>query len=106
MAQGSGVYALNVGEARGEYPEGSVFEQNYRGIRPFQAYTNHNSGTRFITLMSLGLGGDDATGIETIETDEADDSNAIWYSLDGRRLDSKPTKKGVYIRSGKKIVIK
>ena len=56
--------------------------------------------------MSLGLGGDDATGIETIETDEADDSNAIWYSLDGRRLDSKPTKKGVYIRSGKKIVIK
>ena len=106
VAQGSGVYALNVGEARGEYPEGSVFEQNYRGIRPFQAYTNHNSGTRFITLMSLGLGGDDATGIETIETDEADDSNAIWYSLDGRRLDSKPTKKGVYIRSGKKIVIK
>ena len=106
VAQGSGVYALNVGEARGSYPEGSVFEQNYRGIRPFQAYTNHNSGTRFITLMSLGLGGDDATGIETIETDEADDSNAIWYSLDGRRLDSKPTKKGVYIRSGKKIVIK
>ena len=106
VAQGSGVYALNVGEARGEYPEGSVFEQNYRGIRPFQAYTNHNSGTRFITLMSLGLGGDDATGIETIETDEADDSNAIWYSLDARRLDSKPTKKGVYIRSGKKIVIK
>lgn len=108
VAQGSGVYALNVGEARGEYPEGSVFEQNYRGIRPFQAYTNHNSGTRFITLMSLGLGGDDATGISElrIENEELRDTPGEWYSLDGRRLDSKPTKKGVYIRSGKKIVIK
>jgi surface protein len=108
VAQGSGVYALNVGEARGSYPEGSVFEQNYRGIRPFQAYTNHNSGTRFITLMSLGLGGDDATGISElrIENEELRDTLGEWYSLDGRRLDSKPTKKGVYIRSGKKIVIK
>ena len=106
VPQGSGVYALNVGEARGSYPEGSVFEQNYREIRPFQAYTNHNSGTRFITLQSLGLGGDDTTGIETIDTEEADDDNATWHSLDGRRLEGKPTKKGVYIRSGKKIVIK
>lgn len=106
VAQGSGVYALNVGEARGEYPEGSVFEQNYRGIRPFQAYTNHNSGTRFITLMSLGLGGDDATGIDAMLMDNEESNNDTWYSLDGRRLDSKPTKKGVYIRSGKKIVIK
>ena len=106
VAQGSGVYALNVGEARGSYPEGSVFEQNYRGIGPFQAYTNHNSGTRFITLMSLGLGGDDATGIDAMLMDNEESNNDTWYSLDGRRLDSKPTKKGVYIRSGKKIVIK
>lgn len=106
VAQGSGVYALNVGEARGSYPEGSVFEQNYRGIRPFQAYTNHNPGTRFITLMSLGLGGDDATGIDAMLMDNEESNNDTWYSLDGRRLDSKPTKKGVYIRSGKKIVIK
>ena len=83
-----------------------MFEQNYRGIRPFQAYTNHNSGTRFITLMSLGLGGDDATGIDAMLMDNEESNNDTWYSLDGRRLDSKPTKKGVYIRSGKKIVIK
>ena len=106
VAQGSGVYALNVGEARGEYPEGSVFEQNYRGIRPFQAYTNHNSGTRFIALMSLGLGGDDTTGIDAMIMNDDERNNDSWYSLDGRRLDSKPTKKGVYINSGKKIVIK
>ena len=106
VPQGSGVYALNVGEARGSYPEGSVFEQNYREIRPFQAFTNHNSGTRFITLMSLGLGGDDTTGIDASLMDNEERNNDTWYSLDGRRLDGKPTKKGVYINSGKKIVIK
>ena len=31
---------------------------------------------------------------------------SAWYSLDGRKLDGKPTKSGVYIREGKKVVIK
>lgn len=106
VAQSNSVYALNVGEARGSNPEGSVFEQNYRAIRPFQAYTTHSSGTRFITLQSLGLGGDDTTGFEAIDTEEADDGNAIWHTLDGRRLEGKPTKKGVYIKDGRKYIIK
>lgn len=106
VAQSSSVYALNVGEARGSSPEGSVFERNYRAIRPFQAYTTHSSGTRFITLQSLGLGGDDTTGIETIDTEEADDGNATWHTLDGRRLEGKPVKKGVYIKDGRKYIIK
>ena len=29
-----------------------------------------------------------------------------WFTLDGRRLDSNPTQKGIYIYRGKKIVIK
>ena len=29
-----------------------------------------------------------------------------WYSLDGRKLDAKPAKKGLYIRGGKKVIIK
>ena len=107
VAQGSSVYALNVGEARGEYPEGSVFEQNYRDIRPFQAYTTHTAGTRgIITLESLG-GNDNTTGIEEIRMNsELRDSKGPWYSLDGRRLDAEPTKKGIYVKDGRKIVIK
>ena len=108
VTKSSSVYALNVGEARGEYPEGSVFEQDYRDIRPFQAYTTHSAGTRrFITLESIG-GNDDATGIEElrIKNSEFGDAEGVWYSLDGRRLDVKPTKKGVYVKDGRKIVIK
>jgi hypothetical protein len=32
--------------------------------------------------------------------------SAAWYSLDGRKLSGKPTKSGVYIHNGKKVVIK
>ena len=107
LEQSSSIYALNVGEARGEYPEGSMFEQNYRDIRPFQAYTTHTAGTRgIITLESLG-GNDNTTGIEEIRMNsELRDSKGPWYSLDGRRLDAEPTKKGIYVKDGRKFVIK
>ena len=29
-----------------------------------------------------------------------------WYTVDGRRLDGKPTRPGVYINSGRQVVIK
>jgi hypothetical protein len=29
-----------------------------------------------------------------------------WYTLDGVRLDWKPTKKGLYIHGGRKVVVK
>ena len=106
VQQGDGVYALNVGEARGSNPEGSVFEQNYREIRPFQAFVNHNSGTRFITVGSMGGDNDGFTGIDDTLIINEETNNDSWYSLDGRRLFTKPTAKGVYIKNGKKVVIK
>ena len=104
------IYTLNVGEASGSYAEGSVFISNYRSVRPFQAYTVHTNGARgenirYIPLTTLGGGTDGTTGIMEILQPVGSDAGA-WYSLDGRKLDAKPTKKGVYIQNGKKIVIK
>ena len=104
--QSGGVWALNVGEARGSYPEGSVFEQNYRAIRPFQAYTSHYNGARFIPLTSIGAGEDGTTGIQEWRVESGEWRENTWFSLDGRRQDAKPTTKGVYINNGKKVVIK
>ena len=33
-------------------------------------------------------------------------AGAGWYSLDGRRLNGRPTAKGIYVRGGKKFIIK
>ena len=29
-----------------------------------------------------------------------------WYTIDGRKLDGKPTQRGIYINNGKKTIIK
>ena len=98
-------YVLNVGEARGGHPEGSVFEVNYREVLPFQAFTYHEGGqnpSRFISLDELMEG---TTGIETIEQPQWSGAEQ-WWSIDGRKLNGKPSQKGVYIRNGKKVVVK
>ena len=33
-------------------------------------------------------------------------TTAEWYGLDGRKLDGEPTKKGLYIVNGRKVVVK
>ena len=46
---------------------------------------------------------DSTTGIETSET-TAD--NGVYYTILGERMTVKPTKKGLYIQNGKKVVLK
>jgi hypothetical protein len=52
--------------------------------------------------------GDETTGIISIDNGQLiiDNSMDAWYSLDGRRLNGKPTQKGIYINHGNKVVIK
>ena len=53
-------------------------------------------------LGSLNGGDDDATSIRSIGEVQSDDA---WYNLKGQRIDT-PTKKGLYIKNGKKVVVK
>lgn len=58
-----------------------------------------------ICLEARGLFGDDdeTTGIRSI--DEGQFTNDVWYNLNGQRIDT-PTKKGLYIMNGKKVLVK
>ena len=70
-------------------------------ILPFRAFllpSTHNANA------SISMELEDAYGIETIETIDADGTEH-YYDLQGRQLSGKPAK-GVYINNGKKIVIK
>ena len=60
-----------------------------------------------IIVRLVGANGQ-TTGIGTIDTKtgEMTIDNEAWYTLDGVRLSGKPTKKGLYINNGKKVVIK
>ena len=104
------IYVLNVGDSLQNHPEGSIFVSNYRSVRPFEIYTfhepnrNEGAGARIISLSSL-YGGKNTTGVvDTMKAAESD--GEVWYDMNGRRLQSKPVRKGVYIKNGKKVVIK
>lgn len=49
---------------------------------------------------------DETTGISSTTNYTNDTNDNAWYTLDGRKLDGKPTTKGLYIHNGKKTVIK
>ena len=53
----------------------------------------------------IGIGDDGTTGIQQIENG-ANIEKTGWYTLDGRRIDTPPTRKGIYIMNGKKVIIK
>ncbi len=44
-----------------------------------------------------------STGISTVGTDTGSDA---WFDLNGRRLQQKPAKPGVYVKNGLKVVVK
>jgi hypothetical protein len=60
-----------------------------------------NASTRGV----IGIGDDGTTGIQQIENGVNNEKTG-WYTLDGRRLESAPTRKGLYINSGKKVIVK
>ena len=54
---------------------------------------------------SIVIDGDDTTGMSealSVESEESGD----WYDLQGRRLEGRPQKRGLYIHHGQKKVIK
>ena len=85
------------------------------GVKPMRCYLiygNASAGTRAaddlpqsITVRFLSSTGD-TTGIGTLDTESGEIDFGGWYTLSGRKLDTKPTQKGLYIHNGKKIVIK
>ena len=60
-----------------------------------------NTNARTITLVF-----DEATGVNAVDNGQLTIDNDGWYDLNGRKLEGMPTRKGVYIINGRKVVIK
>ena len=65
-----------------------------------QTALGNAAGARSLTIIGI-----DGTGIRAIVFDDAE-TEENWYDLNGRKLKGKPTKKGLYIKDGHKVVIK
>ena len=108
VEQSPDLYVLNVGDSIQNHLEGSVFISNYRSARPFEVYAQHegsrnSSGARVMSLSSIFRGGKGTTDMGIVTVGPATDA---WFDMSGRRLQSKPSKSGLYIHNGKKVFIK
>ena len=78
-------------------------------INPFRAYfqlnTTHAAGKQRALRVVMNFG-DEATAIEIVDSGQLTVDSESWYDLSGRKLDGKPSTKGVYINNGRKIMIK
>ena len=73
-------------------------------IPPFRAYVLKTTAGSPM-LLSMNIGGD-TTGVGEELGAKSEESAAPWYTLDGRQIVGKPTRKGVYLHGGRKVVIR
>ncbi len=89
--------------------EGTIKKDYFYLYNPnYQAQAEPGGGSTPAPRRSLQIVVQDTeTGINRIVRGENREAqNAVWFSLDGRRLKGRPTQKGIYITNGKKVIIK
>ena len=79
-------------------------------ILPFEGFLDLSGLTeaqaRNMTFVFEEIDGS-TTAIKGISTDDLNNKNAEgWYNLKGMKMDGAPLQKGIYIKNGKKVVIK
>ncbi len=68
-------------------------------------YRNNDNWKYFGSIVALTENDPKPTGIENVSS-QMSEVRGAFYDLNGRRLNGQPTQKGVYIRNGKKIILK
>lgn len=76
------------------------------GSAPFRAYFKPGTFDASVTNLGIASWSGGTTSISEPSINISNETPATWYSIDGRRLTTKPTQKGIYIQNGKKVVIK
>ena len=97
------------------YPTATDFKVNacrgYFQLNGLTAGEPSDSNQASVRAFQLNFDDDNVTtGIVSAEANSSlftlHSSLSEWYTLDGRRLNGKPTQRGIYINNGKKTIIK
>ena len=119
----TGTYGFSAQSADGISQGQFVKVGNYVRIKPMRCYLKYKNGAEdyagaravsaneqlpeTIKVRLVSANGDvNAIGTISTKTGEGTIDNGAWYSLDGRRIEGKPSTKGVYINNGNKVIIK
>ena len=86
---------------------GATSENEYT-VYPFTSYfdwTAPSAGVRSMTITVEDVDGS-VTAISSIDAESNDTTAEGLYNLNGVKMDGAPTQKGIYIKNGKKVVIR
>ncbi len=96
---------------RDAHPDGE--DDWYRIDNTFSDKDHLSAGTSFVMKLAIDfvpyfqwIDAAAPTGISDTAHLNQELKSHIWYDLQGRQLQGKPTQKGIYIHNGKKVVIK
>ena len=78
-----------------------------RTMGAFRAYfrLNLNAASK-VKVFVLNFNEESADGINSLTPDPSPRRGEEWYTLDGRKLNGKPSKGGIYIHNGRKEILK
>ena len=74
-----------------------------RTLKSLRAYFEFTVPSGSVREFTLNFGDGESSGIISIDSEQLESN---WYTIDGKMLDKQPTRKGVYIKDGVKVVIK
>ncbi len=102
----SNMYYFSTTKGIDQYYKGNDTNTTY--LRPLGAYFVDNSADAASAARMISI--EEADGTTTAISAIAADGSFVeadgWYTLNGVKLQGAPTEKGVYVRNGKKVVIK
>lgn len=125
----TGIYGFSAQNANDGISQGEFVKVGaYVRIKPMRSYLKYKDGTENysaargfsdvpstlseplpekIKVRFVDANGE-VTGIGSLntQTGEVSFDSKAWYTLDGIRLAEKPTKQGIYVNNGKKVVVK
>lgn len=105
--------ALTVAAA-GELMSAELTGLDYNSVYYYAAYVKTSTGETFYGEQRSFTIGENPTGIIVVKQDIEEESQTLstrpiiagWYTLDGRKLQTAPTRSGIYIHNGKKISLR
>ncbi len=118
----TGIYGFSAQDVDDIYQGQFVKVGNYVLITPMRCYLKYKDGKEnyarsmnraaeqlpdVIKVRLVSAEGDvTAIGSLSTKTGEVSFDKEGWYTLDGRRIEGKPSTKGIYVNNGKKVIIK
>lgn len=110
LSSGAKVYKWTYSGTLTAIPTGIIFTydggqkyNNTDGI--FRNHGYYTASSPMTSVKTIVKAKAITTAIVSLERQESE-NNTIYYTLSGTRLNAKPTRPGIYVRSGKKIVIR